>query len=226
MKDLDNVYKDIPFELQTDEVLENPPFTKWAQNEKTKMKVRDIVSRVKEDVLSYTKPRSIQKVLPKKNTEIKAYSPPKGLLDSDHLAVGVVTIGAEIYENPIRKNKSRDDRASLEMLVIDAIENIALEKSFRKVALEIKSEATDNGLNTTRIVPPGSGRVDWGIENQEFIFNLINAGKINVELKKTNAISPQKSLSFVIGIGKEIKNIENIFSCEGCERIDCPYRVE
>ncbi|WGI17053.1 hypothetical protein [Methanonatronarchaeum sp. AMET-Sl] len=224
---LDEIYSEIDIEIDVDEVVMGPPFTKWAQNDETREKVREIIYDNKDKVLSYTKPRSTQKIILKKNSGIENYSPPTGLLDSEYLAVGAVTIGKEIYQNPIRLDvDSGKERMSLELLVCDALENIALDNALRKVALEIKEKANKNSFNTTRVVPPGSGRINWGIENQEFIFNNINADKIGVELKETNAISPQKSLSFVLGIGKEIIDIENIFSCKGCPRTECPYRRE
>ncbi len=226
-EEIEEVYNKIPVELDTEKIINNPPFTKWTQNTEAKKRVREIISESKEKVLSYTEPRSTQTVKPTSETNIKKYSPPRALLDSEFLAVGVLTIGDKVYNNPLRKKiESGQERMNLKMLVIDALENIALDKAFREVALKIKSIATEQSLNTTRVVSPGSGRVDWGIENQSFIFDLVNAQKIGVQLKESNAIQPQKTLSFVIGLGENIENIENIFSCKGCKRSECPYRAE
>jgi len=225
--DLPEVYQDIDVELDVDRVVEGPPFTKWVQNEETENRVREIIEEHRERVFSLVEPRSVQRVLSRDGSGIEGYSPPEGLLESDYLAVGVVTIGREIYENPVRsKVDSGEERMSLDLLVVDALENIILDKALREVALEIKELAGDSGFNTTRVVPPGSGRVDWGVENQEFIFQHVDAGQIGVKLESTNAITPQKTLSFVMGLGSEIKDITDIFSCRGCPRMDCPYRAE
>ncbi|OUJ18701.1 Vitamin B12 dependent methionine synthase activation domain fused to iron-sulfur cluster [Methanonatronarchaeum thermophilum] len=224
---LEYIYENIDVDLDIESVVNGPPFTNWVQNKQTKNKVLEVIYEIKDEVFSYIEPRSVQKIIEKQGSGIDKYSPPKGLLESEFLAIGVVTIGDNIYKNPIRQEVgSGQERMNLDLLVCDALENIVLDKALREVCLELRNKVKEKGLNTTRVIPPGSGRVDWGIENQEFIFNQIDAHKIGVKLENTNALSPQKTLSFVLGLGQHINDIKNIFSCKGCPRTECPYRAE
>ena len=77
-----------------------------------------------------------------------------------------------------------------------------------------------------KIFNPAIGRLTNGvIENQEFIFKNLDASKIGVVLNQSFVMIPKKSVSFVMGMGHDIEQAKDLFSCAGCKRLDCPYRV-
>ncbi|TFG90848.1 MAG: hypothetical protein E4G71_04690, partial [Candidatus Atribacteria bacterium] len=57
-------------------------------------------------------------------------------------------------------------------------------------------------LKRVDIFLPGYG--DWEVSQQDTIFRSIPADNIDVRLTKSYMMLPQKSLSWVIGVGKEV----------------------
>ncbi|MFH1821614.1 MAG: hypothetical protein ABH852_04140 [Methanobacteriota archaeon] len=212
------VFSDIGIGFQREVILKTPPFTNWFKNEESKERLDKILGRTMKDVKSYIKPRAVLRVLRREETDIAAYAPPEELLKSEFLAVGVVTIGEKT------SGKLNADRL-YESLVIDALENVALIEAERKVVMHLKEIADREGLKTTRTIPPGSGRINWSTENQEFIFKNLGAWRIGVVLNSSFVMLPKKSVSFVMGMGHDIEQAKDLFSCAGCKRLDCPYRV-
>ena len=75
----------------------------------------------------------------------------------------------------------------------------------------------------TKCFSPSSG--DWDISQQKNIFQIIPANKIGVKLTDSFMIIPKKSLSWAIGMGKNIlkpskdDNFHRI-----CQVVNCQYR--
>ncbi len=212
------IFSDMEIGFKKETILENPPFSNWFRNEESRERLEKILDQLMNEVRSYVKPRAVLRVLRREETDIDRYDPPEPLLNSEFLAVGVVTIG-ETAGKGLNADKLYDS------LVIDALENVALIEAERKVVLHLKGMADQEGLNTTRMVPPGSGRINWGTENQGFIFKNLEADKIGVVLTPSFVMVPKKSVSFVMGLGHDVEQAKDLFSCAGCDRLDCPYRV-
>jgi hypothetical protein len=69
--------------------------------------------------------------------------------------------------------------------------------------------------------------VDWAVGNSKYIFETLPAEEIDVQLTRSGLIEPTKSISSVIGMGPNVQQAPNLFSCAGCPRLqDCPYAVE
>lgn len=211
---------DFDFDLNKQKLLEKPPLDKWVNNDKADEEIKKIIEKEKEDLRERLDPRAIYKVKKRDDTDIEDYSPPKKLINSNLLCIGLVTLGENIYKT------SKDKEIGLKGLIIDTTENIMLEEVIKKVGSQIKKTANEENLNTTRLLQPGSGKNDWETPNQEFIIKNIDSSKIGVKLTSNYLLKPIKSLSFVIGVDKNIENVESIFSCKGCQRYDCPYRKE
>lgn len=210
------ILEEMEIDLNKEKLLREPPLSKWTENQKSREKIEMILEDLPSKLTSIS-PKAIYNILDREKTDIEDYSPPEPILDAEYLAVGIVTIGEQ--------DRERGRRNNLEYLVRDTLENIVLNRSIREVVKSIK-EDTRGGLKMTRLLSPGSGRIDWGIENQEFIFKNLDSEKIGVRVKSGCVINPPKSVSFLIGLGRNIKQPDNPFSCKGCERMDCPYRSE
>lgn len=190
-----------------------------SKREKTGKKTKRVIDELLDKKTHSLSPKAIYRFLKRENSDISSCYPPPPLLEADFLAVGVVTIGESIENDTIGSDNI------FKNFVIDALENIALDQAKRKVADNIVENAKRNNMKTTRLLASGSGRTDWDTENQEFIFKNLESERIGVQLTPSYVIKPQKSVSFVMGLGKDIRQAKNLFSCEGCERQDCPYRV-
>lgn len=214
------ILKDIEIDLNRDLVLDSPPLSKWIKSEKTRGKLEKLLDKWGKRIEQRLSVKAVYNVLKKEETDIEQYSPPDPILEVEYLAMGIVTIGNLIEEG------NEESEFSLEKIVIDTLENVALDQSVRKVVESIREKAEADGLKLSRVISPGSGRINWGIENQEFICKNLKPEMIGVSLTSNYALNPPKSVSFLIGLGKNLETPENLFSCEGCERLDCPYRVE
>lgn len=198
--------------------MNNPPFSNWVKDKEHQEKLEGLVSEFLREVQSYVSPKGIVNVLRREKTDIDGYAPPDPILKSEFLVVGVVTIGERADKTPMKDKL-------LDSLVTDALENVVLIKAQRKIIEFIKGEAEKSDLKTMRVIPPGSGRTEWGIENQESIFKNLEPEKIGVKLTPGYSIKPKKSLSFIMGLGHDIEQASDLFSCDGCKRLNCAYRT-
>jgi len=121
------------------------------------------------------------------------------LKGASHLLVGVVTIG-DFLEKKVSELFSQGEYPRA--LALDAVGTVAVEYFSWRVRKMARQEVKEQGFKTSRHFSPGySG---WGVSQQEIIFKSIPADNIGVRLSKSYMMLPQKSLSWAIGVGKEI----------------------
>ncbi|KXA99283.1 hypothetical protein AKJ40_03490 [candidate division MSBL1 archaeon SCGC-AAA259M10] len=70
------------------------------------------------------------------------------------------------------------------------MENVALDQSVRKVVEIIREKAEADGLKLSRVISPGSGRINWRIKNQELICKNLKPEVIGVSLTSNYALKP------------------------------------
>jgi cobalamin-dependent methionine synthase I len=108
-------------------------------------------------------------------------------------------------------------------LALDAVGNVAIEDFSREVRKLVRQEVKELGFKTSRHFSPGYG--GWGVSQQDIIFKSIPADNIGVRLTKGYMMLPQKSLSWAIGVGKEIiTSSEKENNCENCQSKYCNYK--
>jgi hypothetical protein len=98
-------------------------------------------------------------------------------------------------------------------LAIDAVGSAGGQALANAVCRSIENRVAENCLKTT--IPLSPGMIGWPVEEgQEFIFKLLEAKKIGVELTSHYLMIPRKTLSMLIGIGPEagIKG----YTCDYC----------
>ncbi|MBA7498021.1 hypothetical protein ES704_00755 [subsurface metagenome] len=144
----------------------------------------------------------------------------KQLNGASHLLVGVVTIG-DFLEKKVSELFSQGEYPRA--LALDAVGTVAVEDFSREVRKFARQEVTEQGLKTSRHFSPGYG--GWDVSQQKIIFKNIPAENIGVRLTKGCMMVPQKSLSWVIGAGKEmIISSEEGNNCENCHSKCCNYK--
>lgn len=149
---------------------------------------------------------------------------PKSTIDqlngANYLLIGVVTIG-DFLEKKVSELFSQGEYPRA--LALDAVGTVAVEDFSRRVRKLARQEAKEQNFKTSRHFSPGYG--GWEVSQQEIIFKNIPANNIGVELTKGCMMLPQKSLSWVIGAGKEmIIFTEKDNSCANCQFKRCNYR--
>jgi cobalamin-dependent methionine synthase I len=135
--------------------------------------------------------------------------------------VGVVTIG-DLLEKKVSELFSQGEYPRA--LALDAVGTVAVEDFSRKVRKLARQEVIEQGFKTSRHFSPGySG---WEVSQQEIVFKSIPSDNIGVRLTKGFMMLPQKSLSWVIGAGKEIiVSSEEENKCKDCQSKYCNYKL-
>jgi len=122
------------------------------------------------------------------------------LKGASHLLVGVVTVG-DFLEKKVSELFSQGEYP--QALALDAVGTVAVEDFSR--------------------TPGYSG---WEVFQQEIIFKSIPVDNIGVRLTEGYMMLPQKSLSWAIGVGKEIIiSSEEDNNCGNCQSKCCNYKL-
>jgi hypothetical protein len=232
MKDM-KIIKDLKLDLDEEEILR---YQGYSRN-KVKEPNQNILRITEEEInrgYSLFKPQGIYSLIKIKGSALEgrinlesglifrfAKSIIKQLKGASHLLVGVVTIG-DLLEKKVSDLFSQGEYPRA--LTLDVIGTVAVEDFSRKVRKLARQEVIEQGFNTSRHFSPGySG---WEVSQQEIVFKSIPSDNIGVSLTKGFMMLPQKSLSWVIGAGKEIiVSSEEENKCKDCQSKYCNYKL-
>lgn len=121
----------------------------------------------------------------------------------------VCTIGSELDEAVSGLFKVDPTVA----LALDGVGSAAVEMLAIQACNFFEEQAKCDGLNIT--MPLNPGMVGWPVEiGQPQLFSLLDSEVINVSLTESWMMVPNKSVSMVLGIGKDVSNYGS--SCEYC----------
>lgn len=142
------------------------------------------------------------------------------LRESRYLAFGLSTIGNHLEEKVVELFAQNEYSKAI---ALDAVGTVAIKFLSNYIKSLVCQEAKEQNFQITKCFSPGSG--DWDISQQTNIFQIIPIDKIGVKLTESYMMVPKKSLSWVMGLGKNIKiayKADN--SCQICQAIDCQFR--
>jgi hypothetical protein len=107
-------------------------------------------------------------------------------------------------------------------LALDGVGSAGVEALANAACALFEEEAAKKDCQVT--IPLSPGMVGWPVEQgQPQIFDLLDAGEINVRLTESMMMLPRKSLTFVLGIGKEL--VAGGRTCDYCSlKETCRYR--
>lgn len=151
----------------------------------------------------------INSVRVKTGTTINKY-----LAGSTHFAVFIVTAGAE-FDDYSEQLRAEGDVVN-EFLTYSVGSEIA-EAAVRFITERIEEEASCLGLHTSHSYSPGY--CSWHVREQENLFKLLPENPCGVTLNESNLMHPVKSVSGIIGLGKD--NILTPHACEICGMTTC-----
>ncbi|MDR1763746.1 MAG: hypothetical protein LBR64_07345 [Dysgonamonadaceae bacterium] len=108
----------------------------------------------------------------------------------------------------------------LEAYIVDVIGSLTVEKAMDEIQAELESEMLRLGLKITNRYSPGY--CNWPLSGQKELFEAIGNIPVNISLSEYCLMSPIKSVSGIIGIGKDVKKSE--YACAVCGDKTCIYR--
>lgn len=139
------------------------------------------------------------------------------LRNAEQLIVFVCTSGHGItqqYKEYIRTNEL------VKAYFADMLGNIIVEKAMDIIQERISEEMKTRGISITNRYSPGY--CNWNINEQAKIFSILPDNPCGVKLTESSLMIPSKSISGVIGCGKNVKY--TAYGCQLCELEMCIYR--
>ena len=106
--------------------------------------------------------------------------------------------------------------------IVDSVASTVVETVTDLLHDYIGQRMSENGLSITNRYSPGY--CNWPVSEQQLFFSLLPKDFCGVMLNESSLMSPVKSVSGIIGIGKEVKYKEYI--CDRCGVKDCTHRIK
>ncbi|MDR3330891.1 MAG: hypothetical protein LBS47_01435 [Endomicrobium sp.] len=126
------------------------------------------------------------------------------LLKNSFKAYGVgITIGGALEK---RRDEFFKKKATFNALIMDAAGSVAAEETMMLVNMQIKFYEEKLGNALTKRYSPGYG--DWILDDNRNFLNWIDAESIGIDLNESCHMKPEKSISALIGVIKNIKDIK------------------
>jgi hypothetical protein len=143
------------------------------------------------------------------------------LKGTSYLAFGLSTIGNHLEEKVTELFAQNEYPKAI---ALDAVGTVAERFLSNYIKSLVCQEAKEQNFQTAKYFSPGSG--NWDISQQKNIFQIIPADKIGVKLTDSCMMIPKKSLSWVVGVGKNITtpSKEEDHSCKTCQAENCQFR--
>ena len=141
------------------------------------------------------------------------------LASASEIAVLIGTVGQRL-----EKQASRyfDQGHPAKGVVLDSIGSAAVEELLESACHVIEELAAAKEMQTSSPFSPGY--LDWPLDQQVVIFDLLPADAIGVTLTESLLMIPRKSLSAVVALGNGSK-VESRSTCEICSiGATCRYR--
>jgi hypothetical protein len=139
------------------------------------------------------------------------------LKKSDSLAIFLCTAGEDIG---IRSRNAMKGKDFLEGYIYDVIGSEIVEAAADLMQADLEKIMQASGENITNRYSPGY--CGWDVAEQHKLFQLIPENYCDIKLTPSALMEPIKSVSGIIGIGKDVKF--NHYTCGLCDLKDCIYR--
>jgi len=141
----------------------------------------------------------------------------KYLIGSESLIFIVATLG-DVFEKLLNTFKTNNDY--LEMFLSDKIASDIVEAAADRLEMIIKEKLKTESLKVTNRYSPGY--CGWDVSEQKKFFSLLPFGFCGVTLSESAMMIPIKSVSAVIGIGKNVERKD--YECSICDDEFCYKR--
>lgn len=137
--------------------------------------------------------------------------------ESEEMALFICTAGPAVGELSRRSMKDGD---LLRGYVYDVIGSEVVENAADRLQDELKIAAGEEGKKITNRFSPGY--CGWDVAEQHKLFSFFNDNFCAVTLNDSALMNPVKSVSGLIGIGRDVKYTS--YQCHICDSKNCIYR--
>jgi len=132
-------------------------------------------------------------------------------------ALFICTAGAEVG---LRSHRSMKEGDLLRGYVYDVIGSEVVENAADRMQEELRLAVAAGGLNITNRFSPGY--CGWDVAEQHKLFSFFPDNYCGITLTESALMNPVKSVSGLIGIGREVKYAP--YQCHLCDDKNCIYR--
>lgn len=139
------------------------------------------------------------------------------LKKSESAAIFLCTAGEEIGKMSRRAMRSGD---LLEGYIYDVAGSEIVEAAADLMQAELDKTMASEGRKITNRFSPGY--CGWNVSEQHKIFQLLPGTFCGIRLTASALMDPEKSVSGMIGIGKNVRHLH--YTCSICDMKDCIYR--
>lgn len=142
----------------------------------------------------------------------------RALAGATEVALAVCTIGPALEE---RMSALFAEGEAVRAVALEGAGVAAIRQVSATLGIHICDLATARGQQVGMRASPG--QEGWSIQQQRVLFGLVPAGKIGVRLSSSCLMLPRKSVSFVIGLGPEMR--ADSVTCDFCSKRErCQWR--
>jgi hypothetical protein len=139
---------------------------------------------------------------------------------AEELIVAVCTIGPALDER-IRQYGQENEMVA--MIFLDEMASWGVDQVRQQLCSLFDDEMAARGWRTSAPLSPGESA--WSVEDQPALFGLLDAAQIGVTLTESKIMRPLKSLSMIMGTGRQPMGVEDASNCDFCSLRDrCRYR--
>lgn len=139
------------------------------------------------------------------------------LKNANGIAIFVCTAGEIISR---RAKQLMDQGDALGGYVADVMGSVLVEKIKGKLHRHLIESIAPEGLSATNSYCPGY--CTWGVHEQRILFSFLPERFCQVSLSDFCMMQPVKSLSGVIGVGRNLEYVKH--DCSTCGSVTCIYR--
>lgn len=139
------------------------------------------------------------------------------LKGSEGVALFICTAGWEVGER-IQKHTQEGDTMSA--YVADMIGSVLVEEAMDRIHKILSDRMKQQEWQVTNRYSPGY--CDWNVKEQRALFRLLPEHFCGVTLTDSMLMVPVKSVSGVIGVGRNVKFRR--YMCHSCSSVNCIYR--
>lgn len=141
----------------------------------------------------------------------------KELRNATSIAIFICTAGEGISRRSAELLKGENPVLGY---VYDVLGSMIVEAATDLLQQEIQIAAAVNGLNITNRYSPGYCK--WSVADQHKLFSFFPTGCCGISLTDSALMSPVKSVSGIIGVGKDV--LFRNYTCDLCNMKDCFHR--
>ncbi len=224
-----SVVKEFDIKLEVSHVLEG----QGVDPSRVRPAIHDTAREVLDEARAVLAPMALYALLPVKDfrhqrvtlgdgTEAVFEGPlvARALAGAEETALAVCTIGPALEERVEAMTAEGD---ILHAMALDGAGVAALRLVSQTLYDRVQREASARGLGHGMRAQPG--QEGWDIWQQRVLFDLLPAEEIGVHLTDSCLMVPRKSVSFVIGMGPDMR--PDAVACDFCsKRSRCPWRVQ